>query len=242
MASNTESIYDFGFAPKRNVATYGKTARRRTPASRPATLRHAESAPAVTTSSRRSESASPEPPRPAPRRLMSLKPRQQGTRANGTENRKAPAQEAQSQPTHDPYDFDCQPEEPVRPKKRRFARANSEKEKKAPVFYSTSDSSPTADQSPEVPSDEDAPKPIVAATARPKTQRATPERDITMKDAAPPSMPFSAKTTRRLKNLKVSSKPLKLEKKEIPIRLSGPPPSKPATEPPSRPLNAPTKD
>ncbi|KAL1842503.1 hypothetical protein VTJ49DRAFT_5109 [Mycothermus thermophilus] len=201
MASNTESIYDFGFAPKRNVATYGKASRRRAPTSRPATLRHADSAPAVPTSSRRSESASPERPRPAARALSSVKLKQQSARSNETRKDSVQETHSQPQPLPDPYDFDFQPDETARPKKRRIARANSEKEKPA-AFYSTPDSSPSGDQSPGSPSEEDVPKSTVTAIARPKTQRVTPERDVSMKDAAPPSMPFSATTTRRLKNLK----------------------------------------
>ncbi|KAL2266526.1 hypothetical protein VTJ83DRAFT_5878 [Remersonia thermophila] len=238
MASNTESVYDFDFAPKRTVATYGKASRRRAPASRPATLRHSDSAPAAPTSSRRSESASPEPPRPAARALSSLKLKPQSTRSN--ETRKDSAQGSHSQPAPDPYDFDFPAEETARPKKRRIARATSEKEKPA-SFYSTPDSSPSGGQSPGSPSEEDAPKSTATANVRPKTQRVTPERDVSMKDAAPPSMPFSATTTRRLKNLKVSAEPLKLEKKQFPIRAATQPPSKPAAERASRQPSAPTR-
>ena len=61
-----------------------------------------------------------------------------------------------------------------------------------------------------------------------------------MKDAASAFMPFSAKTSRTLKNLSVSSKNVGAKKQQIPIRLSVPPQSKAAPKKPSRPPTAPT--
>jgi len=234
-ATNTDSIYDFdSFAPpKKKVATYGKGGRRRTETVRPATLRHAESAPAIPSSFTKSRSNSPDPPRPA-RGVSFAKGKQQDIRTYGSGARQKPAEEAHSQPLPDVYDIDSQLEEPTRIKKRRLGREASDKGRLTGP-YSTPDSSPSGARSPVQSSEEEISQ--SAADARPSTvsRRSTPERDVPMKDAAPALMPFSAKTSRTFKNLSVSSKNPKTTSQQIPIRLSVPAPSKPAPKKPSRP-------
>jgi hypothetical protein len=236
MADNTDSVYEFGFAPKKKVATYGKGGRRRTETTRPPNLRHAESAPAIPSSFAESQDEQPDPPRLSTRAAGSAKVRRQDARKVGSEARQKPVDEAHSQPLPDPYDIDSLADETTRTKKRRVAREPSEKGKFTRP-YSTPESSPPGARSPVPLSEEEIPRSAADASPSSASRRSTPERDVEMKDNAPTSMPFSAKTSRRLKNLSVSSKPSGIQKQQIPIRLSAPPP-KPAPKIPSRPATA----
>ncbi|KAL2191280.1 hypothetical protein L209DRAFT_776227 [Thermothelomyces heterothallicus CBS 203.75] len=233
MANNTESVYDFGFAPKKKVAaTYGRAARRRTEtAMRPATLRHAESAPVVPSTFAHSQADSPEPPRLSTRAISSVKARRQDSHKLDTGSRQPQPGEAQSQPLPDPYDIDSLSE--ATGTKRRRAGQGSSAKGRASGPYSTPDSSPPVARSPLPSSEEEIPRSAPDATPSTTSQRSTPEQDAGMKDDVPTSMPFSAKTSRRLKNLSVSSKSPGFKKQQIPIRLSAPPP-KPAPKSPPR--------
>ncbi|KAL2197566.1 wings apart-like protein regulation of heterochromatin-domain-containing protein [Corynascus similis CBS 632.67] len=232
MAGNTESVFDFGFAPKKKVATYGKSSRRRTEtAARPATLRHAESAPVVPSTFADSQVESSGPPRLSTRAITSTKVRRQNLHETSSETRQLPPDEVQSQPLPDPYDIDSL-DETTRTKRRRVGQGFSDKGR-ATGPYTTPDSSPPGARSPLSLSEEEIPRSATDATPSNTSKRSTPERDVDMKDDAPISMPFSAKTTRRLKNLSVSSKNSGLKKHQIPIRLSAPPP-KPAPRSPTR--------
>ncbi|KAK4151298.1 wings apart-like protein regulation of heterochromatin-domain-containing protein [Chaetomidium leptoderma] len=240
MASNMDSIYDFDFASKKKVTTYGKGGRRRTETTRPATLRHAESAPTIPSSFIKSQSGSPETPRPSTRVAGAAKVRQSGTRKYGTETRQKhvekPVEEAHSQPLPDLYDFETQHDDAARPKKRRLALVRESSAKgRFTGPYSTPDSSPSDARSPVPLSEAEIPRSAPAASPPAASRQSTPERDVDMKDATPVSVLFSAKTSRRLKNLSVGSKNLTAKKHEIPIRLSVQAPSKPAPKQPSRP-------
>ncbi|KAK3903337.1 wings apart-like protein regulation of heterochromatin-domain-containing protein [Staphylotrichum tortipilum] len=239
-ASNADSVYDFGsdfgFAPRKKVATtYGRGGRRRTETTKPATLRHSESAPAASSSAAKSQSKSPEPARPT-RDVAAPKLKQQTIRKYGSAAPPKPAEEAQSQPLPDLYDFDTQVDEPVRTKKRRVKQEPSDRGRFTGP-YSTPDSSPPGARSPARLSEEEASRPGLEASVPAASRRSTPERDVDMKDDAPTVMPFSAKTSRKLKNLSVSSKPVQPKKQKFPIRLSVQAPSnpsKPATNKPPR--------
>ncbi|KAK3297554.1 wings apart-like protein regulation of heterochromatin-domain-containing protein [Chaetomium fimeti] len=245
MAESTDSVYDFAFAPKKKVATYGKGGRRRTETTtRPATLKYSESAPAVPSSFAESHTTLPDPPRLSTRATGTANARRQTTRKPGPEARQKPAEEAHSQPLPDPYDvdpydIDSLADETTRTKKRRVTRESSDKGKFTGP-YSTPDSSPSGARSPVPMSEEEIPRSAPDASPSTASRRSTPERDVDMKDDAPTSMPFSAKTTRKLKNLSVSSKSSGLKKQQIPIRLSAPAPKpapKPTNKNPSRPAD-----
>ncbi|SPQ21696.1 160c517e-3ad6-4f20-8b52-67b0ca4d062f [Thermothielavioides terrestris] len=127
MASTADSVYDFGFAPKRKVVTYGKAGRRRTDATRPAILRHAESAPAIPTSFVKTQSRSLEPALPT-RGVHSTKVRQQDIREHDSKVLRKPPEEPHSQPLPDLYDIDTQlDDDATRVKKRRIVRGTSDK-------------------------------------------------------------------------------------------------------------------
>ena len=238
MASNLDSVYEFGVAPKKKVATYGRGGRRRIETTRPAPLRHAESAPAIPSSFTKSQSKSPEPPRMT-RTVGSAKVRQQGNRKDGPEEGRKLVEESHSQPLPDLYDIDTLPEETTRPKKRRLGRETSGNGRLTGP-YSTPDSSPPGLRSPVLLSEEEIPRSAMDAGSLATTRQSTPEQeDICMKDAASASMPFSAKTSRTLKNLSVSSKNTGAKKQQIPIRLSVPAQSKAVPKKPSRPPTAP---
>ena len=238
MASNLDSVYEFGVAPKKKVATYGRGGRRRTETTRPALLRHAESAPAIPSSFTKSKSKSPEPARTT-RAVGSAKVRQHGNRKDDPEEGHKPVEEAHSQPLPDLYDIDTLPEETTRPKKRRLGREISGKGRLTGP-YSTPDSSPPGLRSPVLLSEEEVPRSATDAGPSATSRRSTPEQeDVYMKDAASASMPFSAKTSRTLKTLSVSSKNMGAKKQQIPIRLSVPAQSKTAPKKPSRPPTAP---
>ncbi|EAQ86544.1 hypothetical protein CHGG_07797 [Chaetomium globosum CBS 148.51] len=244
MADSTDSVYDFDLVPKKKVATYGKGGRRRAETTtRPATLRHSESAPTVPSSFAESHPTLPDPRRLSTRAIGATKAGRQGTRKPAPETRQKLADEAHSQPLPetyeiDPYDIDSLVDETARTKKRRVVRESSDKGKFTGP-YSTPDSSPSGARSPLPISEEEIPRSAPDASPSSASRRSTPERDIDMKDGAPTSMPFSAKTTRRLKNLSVSSKSSGFKKQEIPIRLSAPAP-KPAPKPASKPVSKPT--
>jgi len=242
-ASNTDSVYDFGsdfgFAPKKKVATtYGRGGRRGTVTTKPATLRHSESAPAASSSAAKAQSKSPEPARPT-RDIAAPKLKQQTIRKYGSAAPPKPAEEAQSQPLPDLYDFDAQFDEPARTKKRRVKQEPSDRGRFTGP-YSTPDSSPPGARSPVRLSEEEASRPRLAANVPTASRRSTPERDVDMKDDAPSVVPFSAKTSRKLKNLSVSSKSVQPKKQEFPIRLSVQAPSKPSKPVPSKPPRLPT--
>ena len=241
MATNAEPA--FGFAPKKKVTTYGKAGRRRTnTTTTPGTLRHTESAPAIPTSFTKSPSRSPEPPRVSARAATSTKSKQQDIRKHGSGAHKKPAQEAQSQPlpdVYDVYDFDSLPDEVTRVKKRRLSRGSSNKGK-ATGPYSTPDSSPLGGRSPAAADEEELPKSGQDASP-PVSGRTTPTKDMDMEDSAPTLMPFSAKTSRRLKNLSVGgAKKVEMKNQQIPIRLSMKGPQKPAVKKPPLPSRAAT--
>ncbi|KAK0664001.1 wings apart-like protein regulation of heterochromatin-domain-containing protein, partial [Cercophora samala] len=238
MASTSET--DLGYAPQKKVTTYGKLARRRPKASTVGTLRHAESAPIVpsVSSLNKSPTTSPEPA-PASRTLVSTKGKLQNIRKASRDTSSKPSADSHSQPLPDPYDIyaiEDEPEEDTRPKKRRLARVQSARTSKTSLPYSTPELSPEKAPSPEPVTRRSAPKerPVV-----PPRSRETPERDVHMQDAPPPSAPlFSVKTTKILKNLSVStknksSKKPEPEKTQIPIRLSGPRPSSSKPPPPA---------
>lgn len=218
------SDFDFGFAPKKKVATYGKSGRRRPRATSVATLRHAESAPAIpTTSTFKSPSSSPEPDGPSARAANPSSGRQQRGRVFDSAARRKPQPEAESQLLPEIPGIESQHDDTTRVKKRRIVRGYSDKGRfDGP--YSTPDSSPSGGRSPGSGTDEGTPNSASDAT-RATTSRRTPERDIDMEDAASRSMPFSAKTSRALKNLSVSSKQPEKNKQQIPIRLSAKPSS-----------------
>ncbi|KAK4104998.1 hypothetical protein N658DRAFT_443011 [Parathielavia hyrcaniae] len=240
MATNTGSVYDFDFAPapKKKTTTYGKGRRRRTDATRPATLRHAESAPTISSSSTKAQSASPAPPRLTTRALSSAKVKQQDIRKYGSGPRQKPVTEVHSQPLPDIYDFDSQPDELLRPTKRRRAPNASDKGRLSGP-YSTPDSSPIRDGSPAPLSEEELPSSASDLIPPAASRQSMPEKDIQMRDNAPSSMPFSAKTFRTLKNLSVGSKNLGAKRQQIPIRLFKQASSDPAaTKPPIPPAAA----
>ncbi|KAL2157188.1 hypothetical protein VTH06DRAFT_6324 [Thermothelomyces fergusii] len=235
MANNTDSVYDFGFAPRKKVAaTYGRAARRRTEtAQRPATLKHAESAPVISSTLADSQADSPEPPRPLTRTLSSVKARRQDCQGNlDTGSRQPRLGEAESQPLPDPYDIDSLLNEPTETKKRRAGQGSAALGR-AYGPYSTPDSSPPVARSSPQSSEEEIPRSAPDVTLSTTSQRSTPEREVSMKDDVPTSMPFSAKTSRRLKYLSVSSKNPGFKKHQIPIRLSAPHP-KPAPKSPTQ--------
>ncbi|KAH6850819.1 wings apart-like protein regulation of heterochromatin-domain-containing protein [Chaetomium sp. MPI-CAGE-AT-0009] len=246
MADSTDSVYDFGFAPKKKVATYGKGGRRRAETTtRPATLRHSESAPAAPSSFAESHTTLPDPPRLSTRAIGTTKVRRQAARKPDPETRQKPVEEAHSQPLPDPYDvdpydIDSLVEETTRTKKRRVITRESSDKGKFTGPYSTPDSSPSGARSPVPMSEEEIPRSAPDASPSTASRQSTPERDVDMKDGVPASMPFSAKTTRKLKNLSVSSKNSGLKKQQIPIRLSAPaskPASKPTTKNPPPPAD-----
>ncbi|KAK4127703.1 hypothetical protein N657DRAFT_641715 [Parathielavia appendiculata] len=240
MATNAGSVYDFGFAPAptKKITTYGKGGRRRTDVTRPATLRHAESAPAIPSSSTKSQSTSPEPPRLTTRALSSAKVKQQDIREYGSASRQKPVEGAHSQPLPDVYDFDSQPDELPRPTKRRRAPKSLDKGRPS-GRYSTPDTSPIRGGSPVLLSEEEIPSSAPDAIPPAASKQSTLEEDIEMRDDVPSSMPFSAKTSRTLRNLSVGSKNLGAKRQQIPIRLSKQASSDPATrEPPTPPAAA----
>ncbi|KXX81769.1 Wings apart-like protein 1 [Madurella mycetomatis] len=218
MASTSE--FDFGFAPKKKVNTYGKAGRRRPQATTVGVLRHAESAPMIpTTSTFKSPSSSPEPHQPLVRatNLSKAKSQHQGRIRNPGVRQKLP-EEAESQPLPEISRVESQRDDGARAKKRRIVRGYSDKGRfDGP--YSTPDSSPSGGRSSGSEIDEEIPRSVSNAT-RAVASRNTPEKDISMEDAGSASMPFSAKTSRALKNLSVSSKQPDRNKREIPIRLS----------------------
>ncbi|KAK4179201.1 wings apart-like protein regulation of heterochromatin-domain-containing protein [Triangularia setosa] len=240
MASTSET--DLGYAPQKKVATYGKLARRRPKATTVGTLKHAESAPIVPSESslNKSPTSSPEPA-PSSRTLVSTKGKLQSTRKAGRGTSLKSSDDSHNQSLPDPYDIyaiEDEPEEDARPKKRRLARVQSERTSKTSLPYSTPELSPEKAPSPEPITQRSAPKEKPSAAPR---SRETPERDVQMPDAPPPSVSlFSVKTTKLLKNLSVgtknkNSKKSEPEKTQIPIRLSGPRPSSSKPPPPSKP-------
>ncbi|GAB1314316.1 Wings apart-like protein C-terminal domain-containing protein [Madurella fahalii] len=218
MASTSD--FDFGFAPKKKVTTYGKAGRRRPQATPVGVLRHAESAPVIPTASTfTSPSSSPEPYQPLARATDSSKgrPRQQGHTKNPGVRQKPP-EEAESQPLPEIAGIEPQHDDGARAKKRRLVRGYSDKGRfDGP--YSTPDSSPSGGRSSGSEADEEIPRSAPNAT-RAVASRNTPEKDIGMEDAGSAPMPFSAKTSRAFKNLSVSSKQPERNKQQIPIRLS----------------------
>lgn len=218
MTSTSE--FDFGFAPKKKVNTYGKAGRRRSQAATVGILRHAESAPVIpTTSTFKSPSSSPEPQQPLVRATNSSRPKPQHQGRIKTPGvRQKPPEEAESQPPPEISRVESQRDDGARAKKRRIVRGYSDKGRfDGP--YSTPDSSPSGGRSSGSEIDEKIPRSASNATCA-VASRNTPEKDISMEDAGSASMPFSAKTSRALKNLSVSSKQPDRNKREIPIRLS----------------------
>ncbi|KAL2133549.1 hypothetical protein VTI74DRAFT_2161 [Chaetomium olivicolor] len=232
MASNADT-YDFAFAPKKKVTTYGKAGRRRTETTRPATLRHAESAPAIPTSLVKSPSSSPEPPRLSAGTTSSARAGNQDIRKYGSEARRKRAEESHSQPLPDPYDFDSLLDEGTRVKKRRLAQDPSDTGRFTGP-YSTPDTSPSGGRSPVSPVEEEIPMPKARSSAA--SRQGTPERDVNMEEDAAALMPFSVKTSRTLKNLTVGSKTQGTKKQQIPIRLSAQASSKAAPKQSPQPL------
>ncbi|KAL2151989.1 hypothetical protein VTH82DRAFT_5173 [Thermothelomyces myriococcoides] len=234
MANNTDSVYDFGFAPKKKVAaTYGRAARRKTEtaAIRPATLKHAESAPVIPSTFADSQASAPEPLRPSTRVIPPVRAKQQDTHKPDTGSRKPQLGRVESQPPLDPYDIDSLLSETTGTKRRRDGQGPSARGK-AYGPYSTPDSSPPVARSPHQSSEEEISRSVPDSTPSTTSQQSTPERDANMKDDVPTSMPFSAKTSRRLKTLNISKSPVP-KKQQIPIRLSAPH-SKPAPKSPTR--------
>ncbi|KAK3373976.1 hypothetical protein B0T24DRAFT_649706 [Lasiosphaeria ovina] len=190
------STSDLGFPSKKRVTTYGKGARRKaqpassdTPSNGGSTT-ESSSAPAI---ARRPGGGRPMKPRVAP--------------------------EAQSQPLPDIYGFDGSDEEEMRAKRRKLARAFSEKKEKSAAPYSTPDSSPSGAPSPVRRTNGDIPRSAPEEQAPPAVKN-TPEKDTEMRDVASQQMPFSAKTSRALDNLSIGSKRVEKASDQIPIRLS----------------------
>lgn len=228
MASNTDAV--FGFAPRKKVTTYGRAARRRSQATTIAALRHSESAPAVPTASAKSPTKSPsEAPRLSTRAASSSRARQQDIRNYGAaETREKAVEEPQSQPLPEPAGIEFHSDESARAKKRRLVRDSSDR----PRFtgpYSTPDSSPPGARSPVSAGGEEAPRSAPnASPSKTASRKSTPEKGVDMGSTATASMPFSAKTTRTLKNLSLNSNKPETKKQQIPIRLSVSSPSKSA--------------
>ncbi|KAK4143770.1 wings apart-like protein regulation of heterochromatin-domain-containing protein [Dichotomopilus funicola] len=235
-ASNADSIYDFGYEPKKKVATYGRGGKRRTTeTTRPATLRHAESAPVMPSSFDEPEPQLLAAPRLTTRTMPATKAKRPDVRKPSGGARQKLAAESYSQPLPDPYDIDLLADETTRTKKRRVAPESSDKGKFTGP-YSTPDSSPPGARSPVLSSEDGRLRSAPDASISPVSRKTTPERKMDMDGDSRTQMPFSAKTSRRLKNLSVGSKITKTEKQQIPIRLGAPAaPSTPLAPKPTKP-------
>lgn len=131
--------------------------------------------------------------------------------------------------------MDVDENDDLKPKKRKLVRSQSEKKEKETPPYTTPDSSPS---SPPPRKPEAIPRSVPAPKAKSKPQpkaqpkpRGTPERDVKPKNAVSQGMPFSAKTTRALDNLSLSSDTQSRPKQAIPLRLSQARPTPSASKP-----------
>ncbi|KAH8887469.1 hypothetical protein GQ53DRAFT_749953, partial [Thozetella sp. PMI_491] len=244
---------DPAVAPRKRLTTYGKAAKQRSapapttgftpfagdiwdpvddvPASVPSmtrvgTSKVAKSAKAV------APTRSPPPQASKPqltRRVAEPKPKQPNRQYGRGPTSKPPAQ-SHSQPLPVPAATDLpSDEETQRAKKRKLTRTMSARERSAGL-YSTPESSPTGTRSPNSPSESDHPPPSVKS---PPSSQSTPKRDVVMRDSEPSqdTLPFSAKTSRALHGLSISSKAP--ERKQIPLRLGSAVPVRPATTVPT---------
>jgi len=203
---------DYEFPPK-PTRTYGK---RGTKVQATTVRSVKKEAPPVATSP--SPPASPEP-KPRSRVVASSSKSKQQPQRYGRAAIPRRADETRSQPLPGPTEMDL--DDDSKPRKRKLVRSQSEKKEKVPVPYSTPDSSPS---SPQVRKQEPIPRSVPAPKAQPKP-RGTPERDAKTKSVVSQDMPFSAKTSRALDSLSLSSDAPTRAKQTIPLRLSRPQPA-----------------
>ncbi|KAK0754806.1 hypothetical protein B0T18DRAFT_313307 [Schizothecium vesticola] len=226
---------DYDFPPKKRVTTYGRAAARRN------TVRNGGSATELSAPSTSSTTrvSSPEPPPARPRIPTSDSTNNIARTARPARPaRSKPAPDAQSQPVPDltPLEDGLEVED-VKSKRRKLTRTYSERKADMDDMYDMPDSPPPptrvlARKSPPK-AFQDNPKPRAARVTKPAIgPKVTPEKEGKNKDMAAAHTPFSAKTSRALDKLSVSSDTPNKTNPALPLRPSREPaaPSRPAVK------------